>query len=76
MFYIRKKKVVGILLCNVFGVGIEIGRRIISDGHEITDFIETAKLFDIYLPKTLEPVESSEEDSKATADPDVTPIVV
>jgi programmed cell death 8 (apoptosis-inducing factor) len=64
VFYLKQNKVVGILLCNVFGVGIEIGRKVISDAHEIKDFVELAKLFDIYLPQNEELTEDVSADGE------------
>jgi len=51
VFYVKDNKVVGVLLLNVFGIGIELARKIISDNKEIKDFKELAKLFDLYQPQ-------------------------
>uniref|UniRef100_A0AC34QHJ1 Uncharacterized protein n=1 Tax=Panagrolaimus sp. JU765 TaxID=591449 RepID=A0AC34QHJ1_9BILA len=52
VFYIKENKVVGVLLVNIFGIGLEIARKIISDSKEFHDFKELAKLFDFYEPST------------------------
>ena len=75
MFYLKKGKVVGILLCNIFGVGIEIGRKVISDAREIKDFVELAKLFDVYLPKSDQAIGDDYEE-EAAAIPESPTVVV
>uniref|UniRef100_A0AC34GU30 Apoptosis-inducing factor 1, mitochondrial n=1 Tax=Panagrolaimus sp. ES5 TaxID=591445 RepID=A0AC34GU30_9BILA len=66
VFYLKNNKVVGILFCNIFGVAVEIGRKIISDAQEINDFVELAKLFDIYLPKSEELGEEDGDEDETT----------
>ncbi|ETN74974.1 pyridine nucleotide-disulfide oxidoreductase, partial [Necator americanus] len=41
-------KVVGVLLLNVFGSGVDVARRIIEEGRSIEDFQQLAKLFSLY----------------------------
>ncbi|VDM38594.1 unnamed protein product [Toxocara canis] len=48
VFYMEGKQVVGMVLFNVFGSGIDIARRIISDGREHDDLKEVAKLFELH----------------------------
>lgn len=38
IFYLDDKVIVGVLLLNVFGPGIEIARKLIADGREHDDF--------------------------------------
>lgn len=47
VFYLKDKKVVGIVLWNVFN-RIPIARKIIKDQQDVTDFQELAKLFNIH----------------------------
>lgn len=47
LFYIQDKKIVGILLWNVFN-RISIARKILSSDETFTDLNEVAKLFDIF----------------------------
>ncbi|KAE9552395.1 hypothetical protein FO519_004376 [Halicephalobus sp. NKZ332] len=54
VFYVEANKVVGVLLLNVFGVGIEMARKIISDAKEVTNFKDLVKLFDLYQPQNEE----------------------
>uniref|UniRef100_A0A7E4VJN1 Pyr_redox_2 domain-containing protein n=1 Tax=Panagrellus redivivus TaxID=6233 RepID=A0A7E4VJN1_PANRE len=59
VFYVQDRKVLGVLLVNVFGLGIELSRKIIADQKEIADFVQLAKLFDIYQPPTPEESEAA-----------------
>ena len=51
VFYLDGKRVVGVLLYNVFGMGIDIARKIIADKKDHDDFSELAKLFDLHTPQ-------------------------
>ncbi|KAH7731342.1 Pyridine nucleotide-disulfide oxidoreductase family protein [Aphelenchoides avenae] len=51
VFYLDGKRVVGVLLYNVFGMGIDIARKIIADRQDHDDFSELAKLFDLHTPQ-------------------------
>uniref|UniRef100_A0A915AZG7 Apoptosis-inducing factor 1, mitochondrial n=1 Tax=Parascaris univalens TaxID=6257 RepID=A0A915AZG7_PARUN len=51
VFYMDGQQIIGILLFNVFGSGIDIARRIISDGKEHEDLKEVAKLFELHSDK-------------------------
>lgn len=44
MFYLDGKVIVGLLLLNVSGPGIEIARRLIADGREHDNFKEVSYL--------------------------------
>ncbi|EFO16709.2 programmed cell death 8 [Loa loa] len=48
VFYLDGKVIVGVLLLNVSGPGIEIARRLIADGREHDNFKELAKLFELH----------------------------
>uniref|UniRef100_A0A0N4ZXD8 Apoptosis-inducing factor 1, mitochondrial n=1 Tax=Parastrongyloides trichosuri TaxID=131310 RepID=A0A0N4ZXD8_PARTI len=48
IFYTENKRIVGVVLMNVFGIGVEIARRLIMDKKEIENFVEVAKLFALY----------------------------
>ncbi|CAG9534703.1 unnamed protein product [Cercopithifilaria johnstoni] len=48
VFYLDGKIIVGVLLLNVSGPGIEIARRLIADGLEHSNFKELAKLFKLH----------------------------
>ncbi|VDN04775.1 unnamed protein product [Thelazia callipaeda] len=48
IFYLEDNVIVGVLLLNVPGQGIEIARRLIADRREHKDLKETAKLFDLH----------------------------
>ncbi|VBB31411.1 unnamed protein product [Acanthocheilonema viteae] len=48
VFYLDGKIIVGVLLLNVSGLGIEIARRLIADGREHDNFKELAKLFELH----------------------------
>ncbi|KAM3724615.1 Apoptosis-inducing factor 1 [Dirofilaria immitis] len=52
VFYLDGKVIVGILLFNISGIGIEIARRLIADGREHDNFKELAKLFELHKSKT------------------------
>ncbi|VDK63068.1 unnamed protein product [Anisakis simplex] len=60
IFYMDGKQVVGMVLFNVFGSGIDVARRIISDGKEHDDLKEVAKLFELHP--------SEEDDQNDTKD--------
>ena len=47
VFYMKEKKVVGVLLWNIFNQ-MPIARRIISEGKDHDDLNELAKLFKIH----------------------------
>lgn len=47
IFYLREKKVVGVVLWNVFNK-MSIARRILKEGKEYDDLTEVAKLFNIH----------------------------
>jgi len=47
IFYLREKKVVGVVLWNVFN-RMSIARRILKEGKEYDDLTEVAKLFNIH----------------------------
>uniref|UniRef100_A0AC35UA52 Apoptosis-inducing factor 1, mitochondrial n=1 Tax=Rhabditophanes sp. KR3021 TaxID=114890 RepID=A0AC35UA52_9BILA len=64
VYYLDNKKIVGVLLLNVFDIGVEIGRRIIADQPEDLDFLELSKLFEIY------PLTSSEEEENVEKERD------
>uniref|UniRef100_F1KVX8 Apoptosis-inducing factor 1 n=1 Tax=Ascaris suum TaxID=6253 RepID=F1KVX8_ASCSU len=51
VFYMDGQQIIGIVLFNVFGSGIDIARRIISDGREHEDLKEVAKLFELHSDK-------------------------
>ncbi|VDO35056.1 unnamed protein product [Haemonchus placei] len=59
-------KVVGVLLLNVYGSGVDVSRRIIEEARSIDDFRQLAKLYELYSP--LEP--EQEEKSEAKSDKD------
>ncbi|KIH52490.1 hypothetical protein ANCDUO_17410 [Ancylostoma duodenale] len=43
-------KVVGVLLLNVFGSGVDVARRLIEEARSVEDFQQLAKLFSLYKP--------------------------
>uniref|UniRef100_A0A5S6QUL7 AIF_C domain-containing protein n=1 Tax=Trichuris muris TaxID=70415 RepID=A0A5S6QUL7_TRIMR len=47
VFYLRGKRIVGIVLWNVFN-RMPIARKLIMEGREHDDFSEVAKLFNLY----------------------------
>lgn len=51
------------ILYNVFGMGIEIARKIIADAREHGDVKQLAKLFDIYHTPDAEEGKGAEEDA-------------
>ncbi|VIO90949.1 Pyridine nucleotide-disulphide oxidoreductase family protein [Brugia malayi] len=51
VFYLDGKVIVGVLLLNVSGPGIEVARRLIADGREHDSFKELAKLFNLHKSK-------------------------
>ncbi|MFH4978201.1 hypothetical protein AB6A40_004910 [Gnathostoma spinigerum] len=59
VFYMNHDIIVGVVLFNVFGDGIDVARRLISDGRKQKDMKEVAKLFDLY--------EVAEENEKSNA---------
>uniref|UniRef100_A0A914C796 U1-type domain-containing protein n=1 Tax=Acrobeloides nanus TaxID=290746 RepID=A0A914C796_9BILA len=63
VFYLKEKRVVGVILYNVFGMGIEIARKIIADAREQGDVKQLAKLFDIYHTPGAEESKGEEEDA-------------
>ncbi|GMS89376.1 hypothetical protein PENTCL1PPCAC_11551, partial [Pristionchus entomophagus] len=60
VFYVNEEKIVGVLLVNVIGAGIDVARRLINDGKTVKDFKEVAKLFPLYENEK-EPEERKEE---------------
>ncbi|VDK83373.1 unnamed protein product [Onchocerca ochengi] len=48
VFYLDGKVIMGVLLLNISGPGIEIARRLIADGREHDNFKELAKLFELH----------------------------
>ncbi|KAF8357910.1 wah-1 [Pristionchus pacificus] len=48
VFYVKDEKIVGVLLVNLIGAGIDVARRLIKDGKSVNDFKEVAKLFPLY----------------------------
>lgn len=50
IFYLQDKKIVGVLLWNVFN-RINIARKLIAENKEYDDLNEVAKLFDIHEQK-------------------------
>ncbi|VDK88034.1 unnamed protein product [Litomosoides sigmodontis] len=52
VFYLDHKVIVGVLLLNISGPGIEIARRLIADGREHDNFKELAKLFELHKSRT------------------------
>ncbi|CAJ0598337.1 unnamed protein product [Cylicocyclus nassatus] len=53
-------KVVGVLLLNVFGSGVDVARRLIEEARSVEDFQQLAKLFSLYKP-----AETEESDKKS-----------
>ncbi|CAD6188228.1 unnamed protein product [Caenorhabditis auriculariae] len=60
-----KGQVVGVLLLNVFGMSLDVARRIIDDAKPISDYRDLTKLFPLYEIPTQE--ENDNETSKETA---------
>uniref|UniRef100_A0A0R3S5N2 Pyr_redox_2 domain-containing protein n=1 Tax=Elaeophora elaphi TaxID=1147741 RepID=A0A0R3S5N2_9BILA len=54
VFYLNGKVIVGVLLLNISGPGIEIARRLIVDGREHDNFKELAKLFELHKSRANE----------------------
>ncbi|CEF65004.1 Putative apoptosis-inducing factor 1, mitochondrial [Strongyloides ratti] len=60
IFYTENKRIVGVVLLNIFSIGVEVARRLIMDRQEIEDFVEISKLFAFYPgPDELEEEEES-----------------
>ncbi|KAK5983854.1 hypothetical protein GCK32_020409, partial [Trichostrongylus colubriformis] len=54
-------KVVGVLLLNVYGSGVDVSRRLIEEARSIDDFQQLAKLYQLYRPAEREDEEKNEE---------------
>ncbi|KAK5970576.1 hypothetical protein GCK32_004637 [Trichostrongylus colubriformis] len=54
-------KVVGVLLLNVYGSGVDVSRRLIEEARSIDDFQQLAKLYQLYRPAEPEDEEKNEE---------------
>uniref|UniRef100_A0A0K0FPA8 Apoptosis-inducing factor 1, mitochondrial n=1 Tax=Strongyloides venezuelensis TaxID=75913 RepID=A0A0K0FPA8_STRVS len=61
VFYTENKHIVGVLLVNIFDIGVEVARRLIMDKEEISNFVEIAKLFAFYPGPEAEEEEEGEK---------------
>ncbi|GMT19190.1 hypothetical protein PFISCL1PPCAC_10487, partial [Pristionchus fissidentatus] len=60
VFYVKNEKIVGVLMVNMIGAGVDVSRRLIDDEKTVTDFKEIAKLFPIYQNE--QPVEEEKKE--------------
>ncbi|KAI0240965.1 Apoptosis-inducing factor 1, mitochondrial [Lamellibrachia satsuma] len=63
IFYMHDKKVVGLVLWNVFNK-MGIARKVLREGKEFDDLTEVAKLFNLYGDPEKEPETESEESAQ------------
>ncbi|PIO52492.1 hypothetical protein TELCIR_26202 [Teladorsagia circumcincta] len=54
-------KVVGVLMLNVYGSGVDVSRRLIEEARSVDDFQQLAKLYQLYRPAEAEDEEKNEE---------------
>uniref|UniRef100_A0A0K0E5Q5 Apoptosis-inducing factor 1, mitochondrial n=1 Tax=Strongyloides stercoralis TaxID=6248 RepID=A0A0K0E5Q5_STRER len=64
IFYTENKRIVGVVLLNIFGIGVEVARRLIMDKQEIENFVEISKLFSFYPGPDDEEEEEEERSSE------------
>ncbi|KAK6052146.1 pyridine nucleotide-disulfide oxidoreductase [Cooperia oncophora] len=55
-------KVVGVLLLNVYGSGVDVSRRLIEEARSVDDFQQLAKLYQLYRPAEPEEQEEKKEE--------------